>query len=80
MSSRGFREHFLKALRVLVVALAVLTDDLVFDPTNAAPRTSPLRLHLAALDQLEPDERADVRVLIEGALLRQQAHRLARTS
>jgi hypothetical protein len=39
-----------------------------------------MRLHLAALDQLDPDERNSIRALIEGALLRHQARRLAQTS
>jgi len=36
-----------------------------------------VHIHLAALDQLDPDERASIRALIEGALLRHQARRLS---
>ncbi len=46
---------------------------------NAAPPTT-LRLHLEALDQLDPDERTAILALIEGALLRHQARKFAQTS
>jgi len=58
-------------------ALAVTTDDLVFNPDERGPADDTLRMHLAALDQLDPDERATIRALIEGALLRHQARRLS---
>lgn len=47
---------------------------------SPTPQYESLRLHLAALDQLEPDENASIRALIEGALLRLQARRLAQIS
>ena len=53
---------------------------LVFDPDERGPQDESLRLHLAAHDQLDPEERAGIRALIEGALLRHQARRLAQTS
>ena len=44
------------------------------------PQDECLRLHLTALDELDPDEPAGIRALIEGALLRHEARRLAQTS
>lgn len=70
----------LEVLQALAVALAVSADDLVFHPDERGPKDESLRLHLAALDQLDPDKRASIRTLIEGALLRPQARRLAQTS
>ena len=66
----GTNQPTLDVLRALAVALAVSADDLVFDPDERGPQDESLRLHLAALDQLDPDERASIRALIEGALLR----------
>ena len=54
--------------------------DLVFDPDEHGSQVESLRLRLAALDQLDPDERASIGALIEGALLRHRARRLAQTS
>ena len=65
---------------VIAAALAVSADELVFDAGERGPQDESLRLHLAALDQLAPDERNSIRALIEGALLRHQARRLAQTS
>lgn len=76
----GTNQPTLEVLRALAVALAVSADELVFDPDERGPQDESLRLHLAALDQLDPDERASIRALIEGALLRHQARRLAQTS
>lgn len=67
-------------VRPCPVPLAVSADDLVFDPDERGPQDESLRLHLEALDQLDPDEQAGIRALIEGALLRHQARRLAQTS
>jgi transcriptional regulator with XRE-family HTH domain len=76
----GTNQPTLDVLRALAVALAVSADELVFDPDERGPQDESLRLHLAALDQLDPDERNSIRALIEGALLRHQARRLAQTS
>lgn len=76
----GTNQPTLDVLRALAIALAVTTDDLVFDPGERGPADESLRLHLAALDQLDPDERNSIRALIEGALLRHQARRFAQTS
>ena len=58
-------------------ALAITTDDLVFNEDERGPQDPSLRIHVAALDQLDPDERAGIRALIDGALLRHRARRLS---
>jgi len=73
----GTNQPTLDVLRALAIALAVTTDDLVFNEDERGPADQSLRMHLAALDQLDPDERATIRALIEGALLRHQARRLS---
>lgn len=67
----------LDVLRNIAIALAVTTDHLVFDPDERGPQDTTLRLHLEAIDHLDPDEQAAIRTLIEGTLLRHQARRLA---
>lgn len=76
----GTNQPTLDVLRALAVALAVSTDDLVFDPEERGPADDQLRLHLEALNQLDDDEKNTVINLIESVLLRHQARRLARTS
>lgn len=76
----GTNQPTLDVLRALAVALAVSADDLVFDPDERGPQDESLPLHLAALDQLDPDERHSIRALIESALLRHPARRLAQTN
>ncbi|WP_253021456.1 hypothetical protein [Aeromicrobium sp. CnD17-E] len=49
-------------------------------PDERGPQDESLRPHLAALDQLDPNERNSIRARIECALLRHQARRLAETS
>ena len=63
-------------LRRLAVALSVSADVLIFDEGE---RTIPdgLAHHLEAIGQLDPEEQAAIRALIEGALLRHQARRLS---
>ncbi len=76
----GTNQPTLDVLRALAIALAVSADELVFNEDERGPQDDSPRLHLAALDQLDPDERNSIRALIEGALLRHQARRLAQTS
>lgn len=73
----GTNQPTLDVMRNLAIALSVSADALLFDEDERGPHDPGLRLHLEALDQLDPDEQAAVRGLIEGALLRHQARRLA---
>jgi len=73
----GNSQPNLDVVRNLAIALSVSADSLLFDPDERGPEDPGLRLHLEALDQLDDDELAAVRSLIEGALLRHQARRLA---
>lgn len=67
----GTNQPTLDVLRALAIALVVTTDDLVFSADDT------LHMHLATLEQLDPDERASIHALIEGALLRHQARRFS---
>lgn len=60
----------------LALALNTSADSLLFDPDERGPETPSLRLRLEALDQLDPDEQANVLAMIEGALLRHQVRQL----
>ena len=60
----------------LVVALNTSADTLIFDDEERTIPTTFTHL-LEGINHLDPDERAAVRALIEGALLRHQARRLA---
>lgn len=44
---------------------------------TSEPSPDDIAHHLEALNQLDPDEQAGIRALIEGALLRHQARKLA---
>jgi transcriptional regulator with XRE-family HTH domain len=66
----------LDVLRNLALALNTSADSLLFDPDERGPETPSLRLRLEALDQLDPDEQANVLAMIEGALLRHQVRQL----
>ncbi|MGH2363061.1 MAG: helix-turn-helix domain-containing protein [Chloroflexota bacterium] len=66
----------LDVLRNLALALNTSADSLLFDEGERGPETPSLRLHLEALDQLDPDEQANVRAFIEGALLRHQVRQV----
>lgn len=73
----GTNQPTLDVLRALAIALSISTDALVFTDDERGPQDPGLRLHLEAVNQLDPDEQAAVRTLIEGALLRHQARKLA---
>jgi transcriptional regulator with XRE-family HTH domain len=65
-----------EVVRNLALALNVSADALLFDEDERGPSDQGVRLLLEALDELDPDELAAVRSLIEGALLRHQSRRL----
>ena len=66
----------LDVLRNLALALNTSADSLLFDDDERGPETPSLRLHLEALDQLNPDEQNTIRAVIEGALLRHQIRQI----
>jgi transcriptional regulator with XRE-family HTH domain len=72
----GTSQPTLDVIRRLALTLNTSADVLNFDE---AERTIPndLAHHLEAISQLDPDEQAGIRALIEGALLRHQARKLA---
>lgn len=73
----GTSQPTLDVLRNLALALSTSADSLLFEDDERGPEDTSLRLHLEALDQLDPDEQAAIRTVIEGTLLRHQARRLA---
>lgn len=73
----GTSQPTLDVLRNIALALNASADSLLFDPDERGPDEPGLRLRLEAVNQLDPDEQAAVRALIEGALLRHQARQLA---
>lgn len=74
----GTSQPTLDVLRRLATELAISADVLIFD-TDERDTNIPteLRHHLEAITQLDPDEQAAIRTLIEGTLLRHQARKLA---
>ncbi len=68
--------HRSYVIRRLAIALSTSADTLVFPNNNRGP-TEDLNLHLEAINQLDKDEQQTIRHLIEGALLRHQAKKLA---
>jgi transcriptional regulator with XRE-family HTH domain len=72
----GTSQPTLDVLRNLALALNTSADSLLFNPDERGPETPSLRLRLEALDQLHPDEQANVLAMIEGALLRHQVRQL----
>jgi len=69
----------LDVLRNLALALAVTTDSLVFDNTERDP-TDELRFQFDTVAQLDDEDRAIIRAVIDGIALRHQARRLATAS
>ena len=72
----GNAQPTLDTIRRLAIALSTSADTLVFPNNDRGPHTD-LNLHLEAINQLDPDEQQTIRHLIEGALLRHQAKKLA---
>ena len=72
----GTNQPTLDVLRNLALTLATTTDHLVFEPNERQPPPH-LNLALEAINQLDPDEQTLIRHVIEGALLRHQARKIA---
>jgi len=71
----GDSQPTLDVLRRLALALSVSADALVFGEDERGP-DEPLKLHLEAASRLNPDEQAVLRSVIEGLLLKHEAHLL----
>lgn len=72
----GSAQPTLEALIRLAKALHVTLDGLVFDEGERGPDDE-FRLRFEALSQLDAQERAVVKELLDGMLLKHQAKRLA---
>lgn len=66
----------LDVLRQLAIALSVSADALVFDTDERGP-TDDLRLLFEAANQLDDQAKDVLKAVIEGVLLRHEAHRWA---
>lgn len=66
----------LDVLRNLALALNTSADSLLFETNERGPNND-LKLHLEAINQIDKDEQQTIKHLIEGALLRHQAKKLA---
>jgi transcriptional regulator with XRE-family HTH domain len=70
----GTGQPTMDVLRNLALALNVSADSLLFDNDERGPTPS-LRLHLEAASNLDDDEQAVIRSVIEGLLLKHEARR-----
>jgi transcriptional regulator with XRE-family HTH domain len=70
----GTSQPTLDVLRRIATTLTTSIDALANDDETLP---TDLRHHLQAINQLDPDEQAAIRTLIEATLLRHQARRLA---
>jgi len=75
----GGAQPTLDVVRRLAIALSVSADELVFGDIERGPGDE-MRLHLEAVQHLDPDEQAVVRTVIESVLLRHEAKRFAQAS
>ena len=75
----GTSQPTLDVLKRIAVALTVTTDELAFGDTGREPDAD-LRLHLEAASRLDPEERAVIRSVIEGLMLKHEARRWTATS
>jgi len=73
----GKAQPTLDAIRNMAIALTTTTDSLVFDNDERGPDDD-LRLQFEALQQFSPEEKAVAKSVIEGLILKHDAHRFAR--
>ncbi len=66
-------------LRNIALALSVSADSLVFDTDERGPDEE-LALAVEAAQHLDPDDKAHLRAVIEGILLRHQARTITQAS
>ena len=72
----GTSQPALDVLRNIAIALSVSADVLLFDNNERGPDED-FRLRFEALNRLDQDERAVVKELIDGMLLKHEARRLS---
>lgn len=72
----GTSQPALDVLRNIAIALSVSADVLLFDSDERGPDED-FRLRFEALNRLDQDERAVVKELIDGMLLKHEARRLS---
>jgi transcriptional regulator with XRE-family HTH domain len=72
----GTSQPALDVLRNIAIALSVSADVLLFDTDERGPDED-FRLRFEALNRLDKDERAVVKELIDGMLLKHEARRLS---
>jgi len=75
----GSIQPTLDVLRRLAIALSVSADLLVFDKDERGPADD-LKLEFEALNQLDPEDKAIARKVLQGLIIQHQAKRWARVS
>jgi len=73
---KGAAEPSMSALKRLAMALAVTTDELLFEDSERGPDEE-LRLQFEALSHFNEDEKKTVREVLDGLILNHQARRWA---
>ena len=72
----GASQPTLDALRKLALALAVTTDELVFEEDERGPGDE-LRLQFEAISRFDPDEKKTAKEVLDGLILKHEARRWA---
>ena len=72
----GASQPTLDALRKLALALAVTTDELVFEEDERGPDDE-LRLQFEAISRFSPDEKKTAKEVLDGLILKHEARRWA---
>ena len=72
----GASQPTLDALRKLALALAVTTDELVFEDDERGPDDE-LRLQFEAISRFSPDEKKTAKEVLDGLILKHEARRWA---
>lgn len=71
----GSSQPTLDVIKKIALALAVSSDELIFEEGERKPDES-LALLLEGVSHLDPDEKHVIREMVEGILLKHQARRL----
>ena len=73
---KGAAEPSMSALKRLALALAVTTDELVFEDDERGPDDE-LRLQFEAISRFSPDEKKTAKEVLDGLILKHEAKRWA---